>query len=329
MGEIRNSSLFALIASALMTFATHPDAHAQRYPERSLRVIVPFPPGSPPDGVARILGQQITANVGQPVVPDSRPGAGGTLATDLGAKAAPDGHTIMLAVLGPVALAPSLYTKLPYNPVTDFAPVTLIAFFPELLVASPSAQFKSVKELIALARAKPGQLNYASAGSGTLPHLSAVLFSKLADIRLVHVPYKGVVAALPDIMAGRMNLAFPNIGTVLPHVKSGKLTALAVTSATRTNLLPDTPTVAEAAGLPGFETNDWFGLLVPAATPRPVVAELHGIIMKVMQAPEVKTQLANLGAQAVTNTPAEFASFIKSEISRWAEVIKFSGARVE
>lgn len=329
MGRIRRSPLLTLFACAVAILVMQPGADAQRYPERPLRVIVPFPSGSPPDAVARIIGQQITANVGQPVIVDSRPGAAGTLATDLGAKATPDGYTIMLAVLGPVGLAPTLYSKLPYNPVTDFAPVTLIAFFPEVLVVSPAAPFKSVKELVAHARAKPGQLNYASAGSGTLPHLSAELFSKLADIRLVHVPYKGVIAALPDLMAGRMDLAFPNIGTGLPHVKAGKLAALAVTSAARTTLLPDTPTLAEAAGLPGFETNDWFGVLVPAGTPRPVVAQLHGVIIKVLHAPEVRAQLANLGAQPFTNTPAEFASFIQSEIAKWAEVIKFSGARVE
>jgi tripartite-type tricarboxylate transporter receptor subunit TctC len=303
-------------------------AQAQRYPDRPLRVIIPFPTGSPPDTVVRIVGQQITANVGQAVVADARPGAGGTLGTDLGAKASPDGHTLLVAVLGPIGLAPSLYSRLAYDPASDFAPVTLLAFFPELLVTIPSAPFKSVKELIGVARAKPGQLTYASAGNGTLPHLSAVLFSKLADIRMIHVPYKGVIAALPDIMSGRADLAFPNIGTVLPHVNSGKLAALAVTGAARANLLPETPTMAEA-GVSGFETNDWFGILAPKATPRRVVAELHGIILKAMQAPEVRTQLTNLGGLPVTNTPIEFASFIQAEIARWAEVIRFSGARVE
>lgn len=318
-----------LAACAVTMLVVQPGAHAQRYPERPLRVIVPFPAGGPVDTTARIIGRQLAANVGQPVVVDSRPGAGGTLGTDLGAKASPDGHTLTLAVGGPVALSPTLYSKLPYNSVTDFAPVTLIAFYPNVLVSSPAASFKSVKELIALARAKPGRLNYASAGVGTLLHLSAELFSKMADIRLVHVPYKGGIAALPDLMAGRVELMFVNIGTALPHVKEGKLAALAVTSAARAPLLPDTPTLAEAAGLPGYETNDWFGILVPAATPQRVVAQLHSEMMKVLHEPEVKTQLVSQGAQLVTNTPAQFASLIRSEIAKWAEVIKFSGARVD
>jgi len=319
------SLLFACVAAII----AQPKAEAQRYPDRPLRFIVPFPPGSAPDNVARIMGPQMTAITGQPVVIDSRPGVAGTLATDLGAKAAPTGHTLMFAVLGPVTLAPTLYAKLPYDPVKDFAAVSLIALTPQLLLVGPSSPFNSVKELIAAARAKPGELSYASAGSGTLPHLSAELFSRRAGIKLLHVPYKGVAAALPDLIAGRANLAFANIGTGLPHVKAGKLNALAVTSAARTSALPQTPTLAEAGGLAGFEMNDWFGVLVPARTPPRVVDELHDIIVKTINAPDVKTQFANLGAQPVTNTPAEFAAFIKSEISRWAEVIKFSGARVE
>jgi tripartite-type tricarboxylate transporter receptor subunit TctC len=328
---------FVRIAAIAVLLHTGADARAQRpstssghaFPERPLRVIVPFPSGSAPDNVTRILGPQITANTGQPVIVDSRAGAAGTLATDLGAKATPDGYTVTFAVLGPVGLAPSLYAKLPYDSVKDFAPVTLIAFAPQILMTSPSSPFKSVKELIAAARAKPGQLTYASAGSGTLPHLSAERFSRLADIRLLHVPYKGVAAALPDLMAGRANVAFGNIATGLPHVKSGKLVGLAVTSAARASQLPDTPTLAEAANLPGFEMNDWFGALVPAATPKPVVDQLHGIIVKALAAPEVKAQLANFGVQPTTMTPAEFAKFIRSEIVRWAEVIKASGARAE
>lgn len=329
MSQMRNSPFITLVACAVVTLVTQAGAHAQSYPERPLRVMVPFPPGSPPDVVARIIGQQITANTGQSVVIDSRPGAGGTYATNTGAKASPDGYTVTLAVLGPIGLAPTLYSKLPYDPVTDFAPVTLIAFFPEVLLVNPAAPFNSVKELIAAARAKPGKLSYASAGSGTLPHLSMELFAKLADIKAVHVPYKGVIAALPDLMAGRLDLAFANIGTGLSSVKAGKLTALAVTGSARTPLLPNTPTLAEAGGFPGFEMNDWFGILVPAATSRPVVNQLHGVITKVLNTPDVRAQLGTLGGQPFTNTPAEFASFIKSEIARWAEVIRFSGARAD
>ena len=233
------------------------------------------------------------------------------------------------AVLGPVGLAPSLDAKLPYDSVKDFAPVTLIAFAPQNLMTSPSSPFKSVKELIAAARAKPGRAHLCFGGQRHAAASSAERFSRLADIRLLHVPYKGVAAALPDLMAGRANVAFGNIGTGLPHVKSGKLAGLAVTSAARASQLPDTPTLAEAANLPGFEMNDWFGALVPAATPKAVVDQLHGIIVKALAAPEVKAQLANFGVQPTTMTPAAFAKFIRSEIVRWAEVIKASGARAE
>jgi len=325
----RTLSMFALFSCVAALALAQPNAHAQRYPQKPLRFIVPFPPGSAPDNVARIMAPQMTAISGQPVLIDSRPGAGGTLATDLGAKAAPDGHTLMFAVLGPVSIAPTLYSKLPYDPVKDFAAVTLIALTPQLLIVGPSSPFKSAKELIAAALAKPGELIYASAGNGTLPHLSAELFSKRADIRLIHVPYKGVAAALPDLIAGRANLAFANIGTGLPHVKAGTLSALAVTSARRAAALPDTPTLAAAAGLADFEMNDWFGVLVPARTPGRVVDDLHGIIVKTLNTPEVRTQFADLGVQPVTNKPAEFAAFIRSEITKWAEVIKLSGAKVE
>ena len=322
-------SLAAVALVLLASAGFQPHAVAQKFPDRPLRFIVPFPPGSAPDNVARIMGPQMTSITGQAVVIDSRPGAGGTLATDLGAKAPPDGYTLMFAVLGPVSLAPTLYSKLPYNPTRDFAAVSLIALTPQLVLVSPSSPFKSVKELIAAARAKPGEITYASAGSGTLPHLSAELFSRRAGIKLLHVPYKGVAAALPDLMAGRTHLAFANIGTGLPHVKTGKVLALAVTSANRTPASPDTPTLAEAAGLPGFEMNDWFGVLVPSATPRAIVSELHRIVVKTVEAPEVKAGFANLGVPPVTSTPAEFQNLIKSEIGRWAEVIKFSGAKAE
>jgi tripartite-type tricarboxylate transporter receptor subunit TctC len=234
----------------------------------------------------------------------------------------------MLAVLGPTALAPTLYPKLPYDPVKDFAPVTLLAFFPQIVLTNPSG-FKSVKELMALARSKPGEVSYASAGSGSLPHLSAELFATRAKVRLLHVPFKSVALALPDLMAGRVSFAFANLGTGLPHVKAGKLTGLAVTGAARINLLPDLPTLAEAAGLPGFEMNDWFGILLPAGTPARTVSELNAIIVKVLAAPEARASLVGLGAQPTTNSPEDFARFIKSEIGRWAEVIKVSGAKAE
>ena len=325
----RGGSLFLVpaicVAAMLIPGA---DTHAQRYPDRPMRLIVGFAPGSAPDNVARIVAPQIAAITGQPVVVDTRQGAAGTIATDLAAKASPDGYTIMLAVLGPTVLAPTLYPKLPYDPVKDFAPVTLLAFFPQIVFTSPSG-FKSVKELMALARSKPCEVSYASAGSGSLPHLSAELFATRAKVRFLHVPFKSVALALPDLMAGRVSFAFANLGTGLPQVKAGKLTGLAVTGAARTNLLPELPTLAEAAGLPGFEMNDWFGILLPAGTPARTVSELHAIILKMLAAPEARTPLVALGANPTTNSPEEFGRFIKSEIGRWAEVIKVSGAKAE
>lgn len=329
MAQIRSSRLFTLVACAVIMLMAQAGAHAQRYPERPIRLIVPFQPGGAVDTTARIVSQQLALNLNQPVIVENRVGAGGTLGTNLVAKASPDGYTILFGVLGPIGLAPTLYSKLAYDPATDFAAVTLIASYPNTLLINRGAPFKSVKELIAIARAKPGALTYATGGSGTILHLSAELFSKMANIKLVHIPYKGGLEAMPDLLAGRVPMLFANIGLSLPHIGSEKLAVLAVTSATRVALLPNTPTLAEVGGLPGYETNDWFGILAPAAIPQPVVAQLHREITKVLQAPEITTKLTEQGAQLLTKTPAEFASFVRSEIIKWAEVIKFSGARLD
>ena len=331
MAQMLSSRSIQLVASALIMLVAQAGAHAQRYPERSVRLIVPFQAGGAVDTTARIVSERLSENLGQPVVVENRVGAGGTIGTSLVAKASPDGYTLLFGVLGPLGLAPSLYAKLPYDPAADFAPVALIAFYPNTLLISRDAPFKSVKELIAAARAHPGGFSYATGGSGTILHLSAELFSKMANIKMVHIPYKGGLAAMPDVLAGRVPILFANIGLAVPHVNSDKIAVLATTghAKSRSPLLPNVPTLAEAADLPGYETYDWFGILAPAGTPQPVIAQLHREVTRILQAPEVAKKLADQGAQPVAKTPVEFGDFLRSEIVKWGEVIKFSGARLD
>lgn len=326
---VPSSRLFTLVACAVTVLVAQAGAHAQGYPERPVRLIVPFQAGGAVDTTARIVSERLSEYLGQSVIVENRVGAGGTIGTSVVAKAPPDGYTILFGVLGPLGLAPSLYSKLPYDPVADFAPVAQIAFYPNTLMISRSAPFKSVRELIAAARAKPGTLIYATGGSGTILHLSAELFAKKADIKLVHVPYKGGLAAMPDVAAGRVPVLFANIGLSLPYVNSDKIAVLAVTGRGRAPLLPSIPTLAEAADLPDYETYDWFGILAPAATPKPIVMRLHGEITRALQAPQVRKKLTDQGAELVSRSPEEFGDLIRSEISKWAEVIKFSGARLD
>jgi tripartite-type tricarboxylate transporter receptor subunit TctC len=302
---------------------------AQGYPDRPIRLIVPFQAGGAVDATARIVGERLAENLGQPVIVENRVGAGGTIGTGMAAKAPADGYTLLFGVLGPMGLAPSLYAKLSYDPVADFAPVAQIAFYPNTLMISRSAPFKSVRELIAAARAKPETITYATGGSGTILHLSAELFSKQAGIKMVHVPYKGGLAAMPDVSAGRVPVLFANIGLSLPYLHSDKIAVLAVTGRGPAPLLPGVPTLAEAADIPGYETYDWFGVLAPAGTPEPLVTRLHDEIARALRAPPVAKKLAAQGAEVVSQSPQDFGRLIRSEISKWAEVIKFSGARLD
>jgi len=314
--------VFALAASA---------AHAQAYPDRPVRLVVPFQAGGAVDATSRIVAEKLAESLRQPVVVENRVGAGGTLGSAQVAKAPADGYTLLFGVLGPIGLAPSLYSKLPYDPVADFAPVALIATYPNTLLISRSAPFKSVKELIAAARANPGAISYATGGSGTILHLSAELFSKMAGIKMTHIPYKGGLAAMPDVLAGRVPVLFANIGLAVPHVNSDKIAVLATTGTAKARfpLLPNVPTLAEAADLKGYETYDWFGILAPAGTPQPVVTQLNRSIMQLIETPEVRKKLADQGAQIERRTAPEFGEFIKAEIAKWAEVIKFSGAKLD
>lgn len=328
--EMKSIARFGLIAglcAALLAGAAG-GALAQTYPQKPIRFIIPVGPGGPTDIIARIVSQKLTASLGQPVVIDNRPGAGGLIGTELAAKAPPDGYTMLMGHIGTFGTNPSLYTKLPYDPIKDFVPVTVLARLTNILMVHPSVPAKSVKELIALAKSKPGQLNYASSGNGSSQHLFMELFKTMAGVDMVHIPYKGSAPALTDLLAGQVSVMFDGTVSALPHVRAGKLRGLAVSSASRSAVALEVPTVAEA-GVPGFEANSWVGVLVPKGTRPEVAAKLHGEIVKVLRLPEVKENLLSKGAEPVGNTGDEFAAFVKAEIAKWAKVIKFTGARVD
>lgn len=303
-------------------------AHAQTYPSKSIRLIVPFPPGGPADILSRAIGQKLTDSWGQQVVVDNRAGAGGTIGSDLAAKGTPDGYTLLMGFVGTHAINPSLYSSLPYDNVKSFEPVSLVATATIILVLHPSLPPKSVKELIALAKSKPGELTFGSPGNGTPQHLAGELFNTMAGVKMTHVPFKGAVPAINDLLGGRISLIFSSAPPALPHVATGKLRALAVTSGKRSSVSPDLPTVAES-GLPGFEVINWYGVLAPARTPKTIVEKLNAEIAKIMKMPDVKERLSSVGIEAFSSTPAQFAAFMKEETAKWAKVVKFSGARLD
>ena len=300
---------------------------AQGYPSGPVRVIVPFPPGGGVDGAGRLISQKLTEALGRQFVVDNRPGANGMIGSELAARAPKDGYTLMVNGANFVT-TPSLYAKVTYDPVKDFAPVSLIALAPNVLVVHPSLPAKSVKELIALARARPGQVNFAGSGSGSTPHLAAELFNTLANVKMVHVPYRGTGPAIVGLMSGEASVMFMPTTNAVPLVKAGRLRALAVTTQNRVPALPELPTVAES-GLKGYESSQWYGVLAPAGTPEDIVNLLNGQIVKIMHGADMKQRLGEEGVLAVGSTRAEFAAHIKVEIAKWAKVIKQSGARID
>lgn len=317
----------ALLVLPVGILAQTGPADAQAYPSRPIRWVVPFPAGGGADRLSRVIGQKLTENWGQQTVIEFRPGAAGNIGTEFVARAAPDGYTIGL-VSPNLATYPSLYRKPAYDPVKDFAAVTLVSTASFVLVVHPSVPAKSVRELIALAKAAPGRLNYASSGVGAGAHLSAELFKSMAGVNIVHVPYKGHTPALVDLIAGQTDMMFSNAGSGLPHIQAGKLKALAVTTPQRWALLPQLPTLSES-GLPGFDVTQWSGLVAPAGTPQAIIDKLSGEVVRILKMPDVHTQIVALGFTPVGNTPSEFSAHIKAEIAKWAKVIKAAGIRAD
>jgi tripartite-type tricarboxylate transporter receptor subunit TctC len=320
--------LAAAVLSVLAIVATT-DASAQAtFPVRGARLVVPFPPGGPLDAVGRAIAQKLTEAWGHSVVVDNRPGAGGNIGADLVAKSPPDGYTVVMGALSTHAVNPSLYPSMPYDAVKDFAPITLVAVTPNVLVVNPSLPVNSVQELVAYAKARPGKLSFGSGSNGSAGHLAGELFKVDAGLDMVHIPFKGGAPATQALLAGDTQLMFDNLANAMPQVKAGKLRALAVTTAQRSKLAPDLPTMAEA-GLPGFDISTWFGLLAPAGTPPEAIAKWNADVTRILAAPDMRERLAAQGAEAAPTTPAAFAQFIGAELVKYARIVKASGAKVD
>ena len=333
MHSIRFPSRRRLLAAAgvalslvLPTFA-QAQAQAQTYPTKPIKLVVPYPPGGPTDIVARLVAQKLSEQMGQPVIIDNRPGAGGNPGAEMVARSTPDGYTLVVATPAH-AINPSLFKNLGYSLSKDFAPVSQLTSGPLVIVANSALPANNVAELIALAKSKPGELNFASSGNGQSTHLSAELFASMAGVKMNHIPYKGSAPALTDTMGGQTQLMFDTMLSAMPHVKAGKLKALAVTSSTRSPVAPDVPTVAES-GLPGYEAIAWNGLLAPAGTPPEVVARLNAELKKVLASPDVKDKFEAQGFAASWNTPTDFGRFMTAEVEKWSKVVKISGAKVD
>lgn len=332
MKQLGGLAMFIAIATGISfasVFVTSQDAIAQsdaRYPERPVRFVVPFTPGSGVDVMARLLGTRMSESWNQSVVVDNRAGAGGTIGTKIVAEAAPDGYTILMGNLATHGINPTLYRKLSYDALRDFIGITHVATVTNVLVVHPSLPVGSVKELISLAKAKPGTINYGSGGSGSGAHLAAELFNFGAGVQLTHVPYKGVGLAMNDLIGGQIHLMFSNLLSSLPHVKAGRLKALGVTTVKRSPAVPDVPTIAEA-GVPGYEATNWFGVFAPAGISRAVTMKLNQAIVKVLRTPEIRARLISQGADPIGSTPEAFAAHVRAEIERWKSVIERAGIR--
>jgi len=320
--------MFARIAFVfLVAFLAAAAARAQTWPSKPIRYIVPFPPAGATDITARIMADKISGPLGQSVVVENRPGAAGNVGTEFVARSAPDGYTILQLTVAQ-SISATLYTKINYDVEKDLAPAAMVALVPNVMIVHPSVPAKSVAEFIALAKAKPGKINFASSGSGTSIHMSAEMFKMLTGVNIVHIPYKGSGPALADMLGGQVDVMFDNLTSSIGHIRSGKLRALAVTTVTRYPELPDLPTMQEA-GVPGYEATAWFGIVVPRGTPRDAIVRINGEVNKALAQADVKENLAQQGALARSWTPEEFGSFIHNEVVKWAKVVKASGAKVE
>lgn len=318
-------SILRYFLAALLAVLPGFAAHAQSYPSKPVRFIIPFPPGGPTDIMGRMAAETLSKALGAQYVADNRGGAGGNIGTDLCAKSAPDGYTICMMTVAQ-SISPSIYKKLPFDPLKDFAPITLMAVLPSMLTIHPSLPVRNVKELIALARSKPGQLSYSSTGNGTSPHMLMEMFKWMTDTNMVHVPYKGQAPSLIDQIAGQVQLAFNTAIGVMPHVKAGKLRPLAISTKERFPAMPELPTVAES-GVKGFDGASWQGVVMPAGVPRDIVMKTNEVLAKSLKTPEARERLLGLGALPSGNSPDEFAAFIKAESEKWAKVAK--AARIQ
>jgi len=311
--------VLALVAGAVL---------AQQWPSKPIKWVVPFAPGGTTDILARTIGEKLSVTLGQPIIVDNKPGAGGGVGADQVAKSPADGYTIMGGTISTHAINASLYSNLPYDPVRDFAPITLIVRVPNMLVVNPELPAKDVRELIALLKASPGKYSFASSGNGTSQHLSGELFKTMTGVEMQHIPYRGSPPALADVVGGQVAMTFDNITTAWPLVKGGKLRALAVTTAKRSPIAPDVPTLAES-GLPGYEIGSWQGVFAPAGVSTEIVKRLNTEIVRIINAPDVRQKLVDMGAEPAPNTPEEFAAMVKAEVAKWADVVRKSGAKVD
>lgn len=316
-------SVILLALAALAPLA----AAQQAYPNKPVRIIVPYPPGGTADIVGRTIAEKLSGTWGQSVIVENRAGAGGTIGVDAAAKSAPDGYTMVLGVTGPLTIVPSINPQLPYDPLRDLLPITLVAAVPSVIAVHPSVPARDLRELIALAKSQPGKLSFASAGTGTSVHIAGELLKAMAGVDILHVPYKGGAPALNDVMGGQVSMIIENMPQLLPHVRAGKIRALAVTTRERSAVLPDLPAVAEV--LPGYEATTWFGLLAPAGTPQDIVRKVQADVAKIVALPGVKERLASLGAEVIASTPEAFAAHLRSELLRFAKVIKDAGIKVD
>jgi tripartite-type tricarboxylate transporter receptor subunit TctC len=321
-------TLKILAAAALVALAPLAAYASGPFPSKQIRFVVPYPPGGPLDAVARMLGQKVGASIKHPVVVDNVPGAGGNIGAGVVARAAPDGYTLLMGAVATHAINPTLYPSIPYNAEKDFIAVTQLAATPNVLVLNPGVPAGTVAEFIKLAKSQPGKLNFGSGSTGSAGHLAGELFKSLAGVDMAHIPYKGAAAAMQDLIGGRVELMFDNLASSLAQVKGGRVKALAVTTAKRSMLAPDLPTIAES-GLPGFDISTWFGIFVPAGTPRPVVERLHAEFTRALAAPDVREKMLNLGAEPVGSTPDEFAAYVRAEAAKYAKLVKASGAKVD
>ena len=315
--------LVGVVSAPRIALAQTPDA----WPSRPVRFILPFPPGGGTDILGRLIAERLTANLGQPVVTENRGGAGGNVGAEAAARSAPDGYTIVL-VAPSLAISPSLYSKLNYDPVRDFAPVSLVATVPNVMITHPSVPANTLAEFIQLAKTKPGGMNFGSGGSGTSNHLACELFNIVAGVKLVHVPYKGVNLAMSDVLSGQIHFVVIGVPAAAPHIKAGRLRALALVAPRRSAALPEVPTVAEA-GLRDFEVTTWYGILAPAGTPRTIITRLNAEIVRIMHVPEMKARLAAMATDPVTSTPEEFTDYIGREIAKWREVVRRAGLKAD